>query len=80
MKKSANLELPARPPCSQCGEPASQVMRIELKRLHLERGEWQGSYSNSTTIETILCEVCTRTAVKVEFKVTATVEQGTEKP
>lgn len=76
--KTPNLDLPPRPPCSQCGEPASQVMSIQLKRLHLHSGQWEGAYNNSTTVETVLCESCTRAAVKVEFKVTATIEKGTK--
>lgn len=77
MKPKPNLNPPPRPPCSQCGEDATQHVSVECKRLHLHDGHWDVSYRNGTRIETILCDNCTRTSVKMDVRVSATVEKGT---
>lgn len=72
-----------RPPCATCGGPATCVLQVEIRDLHLERDSgtrsapyWTPSWKSVRTHVTVrLCQKCTAENVKVRAAVTAEVDQ-----
>ena len=86
MKRGKDQPEPARPLC-MCGSPGAFLVQIDVQELVLDRDAgissrpyWSAKYRTGTRIESIMCQKCVRSNVKLEVSVAATVEKAHEVP
>jgi len=84
--KRKDLPEPARPTC-MCGSPGSFQVQIDVQELVLDRDAgisarpyWTAKYRTGTRIESIMCQTCVRSNVKISVMASANIEKGKESP
>lgn len=82
MKRDVEDEVP-RPPCG-CGKPATHQIKLEVRRLELDREAgvrtkpyWTPTFRGAHTgVEALVCDGCLQDHVHVELKIDASVEKA----
>jgi hypothetical protein len=84
--KRKDIPEPARPIC-MCGNPGAFHVQIEVTQLVLDRDAgmasrpyWTPKYRTGSRIESIMCQSCVRSNVKLQVTASAHLEKAAESP